>query len=140
MEQQLPGHIYNFKTLGKVYVGLLFLAATMVGFFLLPMETLPIDWLDMRLVKRLLILGDALIMVAIVAGFLMGLKYEKTKLNAAIFLANFAFLFIFLLFVLADIAFRGAMDPDFNKQLNWKSPVNAEEAKEADPAGEAPAH
>ena len=124
MEQ--PGHTYNFKTLGWVYASLILLAALMVGFFLLPMEKLPIDWLDLRLIKRLLILGDAIVMAAIVAGFLMGLKYENTRLNAVVFLSNFAFLFIFLVFVLADISMRGAMDPSFTKQINWKSPVKVE--------------
>ena len=129
--EQLPGHTYNFQTLGRVYVSLLVLAAVMVGFFLIPIEKLPIDWLDLHLVKRLLILADALVMAAIVSGFLMGLKYEKSNLNTAIFLANFAFLSIFFLFVMADIAFRGVMDPAFTKHLNWESPVLKENAKEA---------
>ncbi|HAO98591.1 MAG TPA: hypothetical protein DCQ83_00945 [Fibrobacteres bacterium] len=127
MDMELPGHTYSFKVLGQVYVSLIVLSALMVGFAMLPMEKLPIDWLDLHLVKRLLILGVAVAMAGIVAGFLMGLKYEKSKLNAVVFLTNFAFLLIFLLFVLADISFRGAMDPSFTKQLNWKSPVNAEE-------------
>ena len=130
-----PGHTYNFQILGRVYAGLLVLAALMIGFFLMPIERLPIDWLDLHLIKRLLILADAVTMVGIIAGFLMGLKYEKTKLNAVIFLSNFAFLLIFLLFVMADIGMRGAMDPSFTKQLNWKSPVT--EAN--DKAQEAPA-
>jgi len=124
-----PGHTYDFATLGKVYVGLLVLAALMIGFFLTPMESLPIEWLDLHLVKRLLILGDAFVMVGIIAGFLMGLKYEKTRLNAVIFLSNFAFLLIFLLFVMADISLRGSMDPAFTKQINWKSPVTEENNK-----------
>ena len=124
-----PGHTYDFSTLGKVYAGLLALAALMIGFFLMPMETLPIDWLDLHLIKRLLILADAFVMVGVIAGFLMGLKYEKTKLNSVIFLSNFAFLLIFLLFVMADIGLRGAMDPSFTKQINWKSPVTEENSK-----------
>ena len=134
--EQLPGHTYNFATLKKVYAGLLILAALMVGFALLPMERLPIDWLDLHLIKRLIILVISFIMVGIVAGFLMGLKYEVSKLNTVVFVSNFAFLLIFLLFVMADIGFRGSMDPSFTKQLNWESPVTKENAKEA---GEAPA-
>ncbi len=136
MQEQLPGHTYNFKVLGRVYVGLLVLAALMVGFALLPMERLPIDWLDLILIKRLIILGIAFTMVAIIAGFLMGLKYETSKLNTVVFTTNFAFLLIFLLFVMADIGFRGGMDSSFTKQINWESPVTKENAKEA---GEAPA-
>jgi caa(3)-type oxidase subunit IV len=134
MEQ--PGHTYNLQTLGRVYAGLLMLAALMVGFSRLPMERLPIDWLDLHVIKNLIILGIAVVMAAIVAGFLMGLKYEKTKLNVVVFGANFAFLLIFLLFTWADIAFRGAMDPGFTKALNWESPVlkeNAAQSKEATP-------
>ena len=134
MELQ-PGHTYNFQILGRVYASLIVLGALMVGFFLLPMEKLPIDWLDLHLVKQLLILGTAVGMAFIVAGFLMGLKYEKSKLNAVVFLTNFAFLSIFLLFVLADIALRGAMDPSFMKHINWKSPVQQEESA---PAPETP--
>jgi hypothetical protein len=118
-----PGHTYNFKTLGAVYAGLLVLAALMVGFARLPIERLPIDWLDLHLVKGLIIFAIAVAMGAIVAGFLMGLKYEKTFLNPAVFATNFAFLLIFLLFVWADLAFRGSMDPEFKEQINWESPV-----------------
>ena len=137
--EQLPGHTYSFSTLNKVYASLLVLAALMIGFALLPMERLPIDWLDLHLIKRGIIIVIAFVMVGIVAGFLMGLKYETSKLNTVIFISNFAFLLIFLLFVMADIGFRGSMDPSFTKQLNWESPVTKENAKEAKEASEAPA-
>ncbi len=130
-----PGHTYNFQTLTKVYVGLIFLAALMVGFSQLPLERLPITWLDLHLVKRLLILAVSISMAAIVAGFLMGLKYEKTQLNSVVFFTNFAFLFVFLVLTLADIGTRGVIDPSFNKQINWKSPVKVEsDSTQAAPA------
>jgi len=132
MEDQ-PGHTYDFKILGRVYASLLFLAALMVGFFLLPIQRLPIDWLDLLLVKRLLILGCSLVMAAIVAGFLMGLKYEKSKLNSVIFFTNFAFLFVFLVFTLADVACRGIIDPSFMQQINWKSPVHIDSTADSTP-------
>jgi hypothetical protein len=103
----------------------------MVGFFLLPIQRLPIDWLDLLLVKRLLILSCSLVMAAIVAGFLMGLKYEKSKLNSVIFFTNFAFLFIFLVFTLADVACRGIIDPSFMQQINWKSPVQVDSSSDS---------
>ena len=133
MEQ--PGHTYNFKTLGMVYAGLMILAAMMVVLFLLPMEKLPIPWLDLHLTKQLLIFGDAFIMAGIMVVFPMGLKNDKTRINAVMLLASFALLFVFMFFVLADIASRGAMDPSFTQQINLKSPVNAG----ADSTGEAPA-
>jgi hypothetical protein len=132
MEQ--PGRTYNFKTLGMVYAGLVILAAMMVVLFILPMEKLPIPWLDLHLTKQLLIFGDAVIMAGIIAAFPMGLINDKTRINAVILLASLALLFVFMFFVLADIASRGAMDPAFTRQINWKSPVNA-----ADSTGEVPA-
>lgn len=132
MEQ--PGHTYRFQTLVLVYVGLVSLAAIMVALSRVPLERIPIDWMDLHVVKGICIFAVAGIMGVIVAGFLMGLKYEKTWLNAVVFCANFAFLLIFLLFVWADFNFRGLMDPNFEKQINWESPVlkqNAEHPHEA---------
>jgi hypothetical protein len=73
--------------------------------------------------KGLIILGLVIVMFAVVSGFLMGLKYESSKLNSLVFLGNFAFLALFVAFTWADIQFRGLIDPAFEKQLNWESPV-----------------
>jgi len=129
MEQ--PGHTYNPKTLLAVYVSLIALAITMVGLSRLPLEKLPIDWLDLHFLKGVMIFGCGAVMAVILAGFLMGLFYEKTLTNALIFGACFAFLLIFLLFTWADIAFRGKMDPTFTQQINWESPVNKAPAEGA---------
>ena len=135
--EQLPGHTYNFKTLANVYISLLFLAGLMVGFSLLPMSSIPITWIDLHVLKTLIIFTIGTTMALIIAGFLMGLKYESSKLNAIIFFTNFAFLFIFILFTWTDLGLRGAMDPSFMKQINWDSPVTKENAREQ--AQEAPA-
>ncbi len=123
MEKQLPGHTYNFKVLLRVYISLLVLAAGMIVVSLLPLESLPIDWIDLHVLKGLIILGISVVMIAITAGFLMGLKYEKSHLNAVVFMGNFAFLALFMMFVWADVTFRGLLDPSFEKQINWESPV-----------------
>ena len=62
-------------------------------------------------------------MTSLVASFLMGLRYEASRLNTLVFLGNFAFLALFVAFTWADIHFRGLLDPSFEKQLNWESPV-----------------
>jgi hypothetical protein len=119
----LPGHTYDLKVLIRVYISLLVLAAGMVVVALTPLEDLPLDWIDLKVVKTLIIVGLASTMAAVVSGFLMGLKYEKSKLNTVIFLGNFAFLALFVIFTWADIGFRGVMDPAFERQINWESPV-----------------
>lgn len=121
--ENLPGHTYNFKVLLRVYIALLVLTGTMVIVSLLPLEALPITWIDLHVLKGLVILGLVIAMMSIVSGFLMGLKYEKSRLNTLIFLGNFAFLALFVAFTWADINFRGLIDPAFEKQLNWESPV-----------------
>jgi caa(3)-type oxidase subunit IV len=131
--EKLPGHTYEFKVLLRVYISLLVLAGAMIGISRLPLEALPLDWIDMHVLKGLLILGVAIVMTSIVAGFLMGLKYEKTRLNTLVFLGNFAFLALFVAFTWADVNFRGLIDPAFEKQLNWESPViKANEAAAAE--------
>lgn len=124
MEKQLPGHTYNFKTLLRVYIALVVLAAGMIVVSLLPLESLPIEWIDLHVLKGLIIIGISVIMIAITAGFLMGLKYEKSHLNTVVFMGNFAFLALFMIFVWADVTFRGLLDPSFEKQINWESPVD----------------
>lgn len=130
---KLPGHSYEFNTLLRVYIALLVLAGGMVAVSLLPLEALPIDWLDLHVAKGLVIFAAATAMTAIVSGFLMGLRYEKSRLNAIIFLGNFAFLALFVAFTWADLNFRGLIDPQFEKQINWESPVTkANEAAAAE--------
>jgi len=123
MEKKLPGHTYNFKTLLRVYIALLALAGGMVILSVLPLETLPLEWIDLHVLKGLAILGLSVIMIAITASFLMGLKYETSHLHRVVFMGNFAFLGLFILFVWADVTFRGLLDPAFEKQINWESPV-----------------
>jgi hypothetical protein len=135
--ENMPGHTYDFKVLLRVYISLLVLAAGMVGVALLPLESIPVEWIDLHVLKGLIILGLSIAMTAIVAGFLMGLRYESTKLNSLVFLGNFAFLALFVVFTWADINFRGLLDPDFEKQLNWESPViKANENPDAEHHGE----
>jgi caa(3)-type oxidase subunit IV len=130
--EKMPGHTYEFKVLLRVYISLLVLAGAMIGISRLPLEALPLEWIDLHVLKGLLILGVALVMTTLVAGFLMGLKYEKGRLNTLVFLGNFAFLALFVVFTWADVNFRGLIDPAFEKQINWESPVlKANEANEA---------
>ena len=148
--EQLPGHTYDFKVLVRVYVALLVLAGAMVVISLLPVDHIAgLDWIDMHVMKGLAIFGVATIMVSIVSGFLMGLKYEKSKINTVVFLGNFAFLALFIIFTWADIGFRGLVYPEFDKQLNWESPVdkanaadNSEEheGEESETSAESPSH
>jgi hypothetical protein len=135
--EQLPGHTYNVKVLIGVYVALLVLAGSMVVISLLPLEEIGLTWIDLHVLKGLLIFIVATIMVTIVSGFLMGLKYEKSKINTVVFLGNFAFLALFIIFTWADIGFRGLVYPNFDQQLNFQSPVdkaNEAHAKEHDAA------
>src|SRR6187402_3494169 len=142
--ENLPGHTYDVKVLIRVYVALLVFAGAMVVISLAPLEQVGLTWIDLHVVKGLLIFGVASIMVSIVSGFLMGLKYEKSKLNTVVFLGNFAFLALFIVFTWADIGFRGLVYPNFEKQLNWESPVDKANAAHADEAHktapETPAH
>lgn len=122
--EKLPGHSYDAKVLLRVYLTLLVFAAAMIAISRLPLESLPIEWIDLHVVKALLILAISAAMTAVVSGFLMGLKYESTRLNLLVFLANFAFLSLFVAFTWADVHFRGIIDPSFEKQINWESPVD----------------
>jgi len=136
MEQNLPGHTYDFKVLLRVYISLLALAGAMIVVSLLPLEAIGLEWIDLHVLKGLVILGLSIAMVSVTAGFLMGLKYEKSKLNTIVFLGNFAFLALFITFMWADVNFRGLLDPSFEKQLNWESPV----IKANEAGGEAGSH
>jgi hypothetical protein len=137
--EQLPGHTYDLKVLVRVYVALLVLAGAMVAVSLAPLEAARLEWIDLHVLKGLVIFGLATFMISLVSGFLMGLKYEKSKLNSVVFVGNFAFLALFIIFTWSDIGFRGLVYPSFDEQLNWESPViKANEAHEK--GAEAPAH
>jgi caa(3)-type oxidase subunit IV len=128
-----PGHAIPKTTIVGSYIALLFLTAVMVGLSRLDVSKIGIDWIDLHAVKATLIMCVALVMGIIVSMFLMGLRYEHKLLNLTIFLANFVFLLIFVLFTWVDTSFRGEVDPSFNQKINFTSPVKEE------PAG-APAH
>jgi caa(3)-type oxidase subunit IV len=140
-----PSHAAPKGTIIGSYVALLFFTAVMIGLSRLNVDKFGIDWLNLHAIRTSLIMGTALIMGIIVSMFLMGLRYESKLLNLTIFLSNFVFLLIFVLFTWVDTSFRGEVDPTFTEKINWTSPVKpeAEEAKaEAGmpaAAGEAPA-
>jgi len=123
MEQQYPGHVVPKSTLIATYFGLIFLTALMVGISRIDVERLNVDWVSLHALKACVIMGIALVMGIITSMFLMGLRYEHKLLNLTIFLSNFIFLFIFVVFTWADTSFRGEIDPTFNQKINWESPV-----------------
>jgi hypothetical protein len=125
-DPQYPGHAIPKSTIIGSYFALLFFTAIMLGLSRLNVDRLGIDWIDMHAVKSCLIMGCALIMGIIVSMFLMGLRYESKLLNLTIFLSNFVFLLIFVLFTWVDTSFRGEVDPSFNQKLDFKSPVKVE--------------
>jgi caa(3)-type oxidase subunit IV len=137
-----PGHAVPKSTIIGSYVALLVLTAIMVGVSRLDVDKFGIDWLNLHALRTAVIMGAALIMGLIVSMFLMGLRYEHKLLNLTIFLSNFVFLLIFVLFTWVDTSFRGEMDPTFTERINWTSPVKAEapehhaaEAAKASPSG-----
>lgn len=125
MEQEYPGHVIPKSTLIATYFGLVFLTALMIGISRIDVRSLHVDWVSLVAVKGLVIMSIALVMGVITAMFLMGLRYESKLLNLTIFLSNFVFLFIFVVFTWADTSFRGELDPAFEKQIDWTSPVKA---------------
>jgi caa(3)-type oxidase subunit IV len=125
MEQQYPGHVIPKGTLIATYLGLVFLTALMVGISRIDVDALRVDWINLNAVQGWTIMGIATVMGIITALFLMGLRYEHKLLNLTIFLSNFVFLFIFVVFTWADTAFRGEIDPAFEKKIDWTSPVKA---------------
>jgi uncharacterized protein YacL len=142
----IPGHAIPKSTIIGSYFALLFLAAVMIGLSQIDVAKFNIDWINLHAIRTTLIMGTALVMGLIVSMFLMGLRYESKLLNLTIFLSNFVFLLIFVLFTWVDTSFRGEVDPTFNEKINWTSPVKheaagageehgaAEPAKEAAPA------
>lgn len=123
MEQEYPGHVIPKSTLIATYFGLIFLTALMIGISRIDVRSLHVEWISLVAVKGLVIMSIALIMGVITAMFLMGLRYESKLLNLTIFLSNFVFLFIFVVFTWADTSFRGELDPSFDKKIDWTSPV-----------------
>lgn len=117
------GHAIPKSTIVGSYFALLILAAVMVGLSRIHVDQFAIDWIDLHSVKVSIIMFVALIMGVIVSMFLMGLRYDNKLLNLTIFVSNFAFLLIFVLFTWADTSFRGEVDPDFNKSIDFVSPV-----------------
>jgi hypothetical protein len=135
----LPGHEFPKGAVVGSYFALLILAAVMIGLSQIDVDKLGIDWLNLHAIRTTLIMGTALIMGIIVSMFLMGLRYESKLLNLTIFLANFVFLLIFVLFTWVDTSFRGEVDPTFNEKINWTSPVKPEAEEKAPAASAAPA-
>jgi caa(3)-type oxidase subunit IV len=133
-DSSLPGHEFPKGAVIGSYFALLILAAVMIGLSQLDVDKLGIDWLNLHALRTTLIMGTALIMGIIVSMFLMGLRYESKLLNLTIFLSNFVFLLIFVLFTWVDTAFRGEVDPSFNEKINWTSPVKPSPEEPA-PAG-----
>lgn len=138
-DSSLPGHEFPKGAVIGSYFALLILAAVMIGLSQLDVDKLGIDWLNLHAIRTTLIMGTALIMGIIVSMFLMGLRYESKLLNLTIFLSNFVFLLIFVLFTWVDTSFRGEVDPTFNEKINWTSPVVKAEAEEHAPGVAAPA-
>jgi caa(3)-type oxidase subunit IV len=140
-----PSHAAPKGTIIGSYIALLLFTAVMIGLSRLNVDKFAIDWLNLHAIRTSLIMGTALIMGIIVSMFLMGLRYESKLLNLTIFLSNFVFLLIFVLFTWVDTSFRGEVDPTFNEKINWTSPIKPAEAHTAAPAaagaaaGEAPA-
>jgi caa(3)-type oxidase subunit IV len=124
--QDLPGHILPKSTVVASYVALVFLTLVMVGLSRVDVSHFDIDWIDLHAVKACLIMGTALVSGIIVSMFLMGLRYESKLLNLTVFLSNFVFLLIFVLFTWVDTSFRGEVDPTFTQKINFVSPVKVE--------------
>lgn len=129
------GHAIPKSTVIGSYFALLFLTAVMLGLSRLNVDRLGIEWMDLHAVKSCLIMGVALVMGLIVSMFLMGLRYESKLLNLTIFLSNFVFLLIFVLFTWVDTSFRGEVDPTFTEKIDFVSPVKPEAAHGTAPAG-----
>ncbi len=137
MEQ--PGHSIPKSTIIATYIGLLILSALMVGIARISTDGIALDWLDLHAIKTCVIMLTALMMGIVIALFLMGLRYDHKLLNVTIFLSNFVFLLIFVLFTWADTSFRGEVDPTFTQKINFVSPVKSEAAASHGAGSESPA-
>lgn len=129
------GHTYNFRLLVGTYFVLLVSAGLMIGisrvdvsawqactdteFFLCAFGRL----FDLELVRGAVVMLIALFMGALTALVMMGLAFEHKLINAVVFLSNFPFLAIFVVFTYADHAYRGETDRSFTQQIGWESPV-----------------
>lgn len=131
--EQPPGHVIPKSTLVATYLGLVVLTAVMIGLSRIPVDRWGIQIIDLHFIKAWTIMGVAAMMGIITAMFLMGLRYEHKLLNITIFLSNFVFLLIFVVFTWADTSFRGEIDPSFTKKINFTSPVKSEPAEAAKP-------
>jgi hypothetical protein len=130
-----PGHNYNFRTLVLTYFALMFMAALMIGISQIDVASLSnctangdflctlANLFDLHLVRTVCILGVAILMGILTVSVLMGLAFEHRLINVIVFLANFPFLAIFVVFTWADHAFRGETDKSFEEQIGWESPV-----------------
>lgn len=122
------GHAIPKSTIVGSYFALLFLTAVMLGLSQIDTDRLGVEWIDLHAVKTCIIMSVALVMGLIVSMFLMGLRYESKLLNLTIFLSNFVFLLIFVLFTWVDTSFRGEVDPTFTDVINYTSPVKVKAA------------
>ena len=130
-----PGHNYNFRTLVLTYIVLMFMAALMIGVAQIDVAPLSncittdnllctlANLFDLHMVRTASILGIAILMGILTVSVLMGLAFEHRLINVIVFLANFPFLAIFVVFTWADHAFRGETDKTFEQQIGWESPV-----------------
>ena len=123
---EYPGHAIPKSTIVGSYFALLFLAAVMIGLSRIDTDRFGVDWMDLHAFKACLVMSIAVVMGIIVSMFLMGLRYESKLLNLTIFVSNFVFLLIFVLFTWVDTSFRGEVDPTFTEKINFVSPVKVE--------------
>jgi hypothetical protein len=148
-----PGHNYNFRTLILTYFALMFMAALMIGIGQIDVAPLSncvttdnflctlANLFDLHMVRTFCILGIATLMGVLTVCVLMGLAFEHRLINVIVFLANFPFLAIFVVFTWADHAFRGETDKSFEQQIGWESPVDkANAAAKQHESGEAGSH
>ncbi len=123
-----PGHEIPKSTIVGTYIGLLILTCLMLAISQVKTDRIAIDWIDVHAIKTTVIMLIALMMGTVISLFLMGLKYDHKLLNVTIFLSNFVFLLIFVLFTWVDTSFRGEVDPSFTQSINFVSPVKTEAA------------
>jgi caa(3)-type oxidase subunit IV len=135
-DSNFPGHTVPKGTIVGSYIALIFFTVVMVGLSRIDVDKFGIDWMSLHALRTSLIMGSAVIMGIVVSMYLMGLRYDSKLFNLTIFVSNFVFLLIFVLFTWVDTSFRGEVDPTFNEKINWTSPVQSQGGGEhAAPAG-----